>query len=164
MAMHEIFLENDKPQESSKRNYVQSQLRFNETWHDEKVIVNPEHTPLHELKDQIERFNELRERAGDLAKMFMVVTFQKAVIEKLMAQDDAYGLRLYLSYNQAEDCFMPLLVGVNKSFEDIISQDDKESEQAYYAQAASRCPPPEPASSCPKNLLLLPQKLIDPTE
>ena len=154
MAMHEVFLEKDKAQARINSTPEEREKRMAVDWKQESATEAAEATPLNTLREHVGLFNQAREEAG-LNDMFVVTTFHREVVEKLLSQPDTHGLRLYLSRNKNTGSFEPIMVAVNGGFEDLISKDD-ESGKNFFCLTDSKCPPPAPPQPCPKELLFQP--------
>lgn len=156
MAMFEIFLEKDKLTNNlappdAKAIYS----RLDNRWQNETFIKDPQKTPISKLKDQVAMFDKIKEEHG-ISNMFTIATFHRDLLEQLLKQIDAKGLRIYLSASIStnnEINFEPIIVAVDSHFDDIVSSDTTSTEH-FFCTTDSKCPPPDPPSICPKAKLL----------
>lgn len=157
MAMYKVSLENDKfdsPFQKEDKKHDEKLKRLETEWTKESLYISPDLTPLDSLKEQVTSFNGIR-LESELKELFVISTFHKSVLDKILSQPDAQGVRLYLSASikNGKKEFKPIVVAVNSYFEDIVSADNL-SVQNLYCEEDSKCPPPDPASACPKASLM----------
>jgi hypothetical protein len=93
---------------------------------------------LEQAKKKVQKFNCNRKK-DDIKAHY----FSKALLRKLLEQDDAVGIRVYYGMNEKAD-LDALIVGVSKNGENIINQPTRGDKDAAgssgYYSSAQPCP------------------------